>query len=130
MGDTEIGAALSLDRERPRFYDGKDANEMTQIVVNHNNAIWLTAGVRRNKKSSGVALPNPPSPHGLQRALWIVTLLAASRRPAREIQSRALQRVGGSRQDFVLASEAYRRPARCARLLIAKFGIGQTKFAH
>ena len=40
MGDTEVGAALSLDRERPRFYSG---NQTLRICVNHNNAMCLTA---------------------------------------------------------------------------------------
>ena len=37
--DTEIGAALSLDRERPRFYS---PNEIMRMTVNHNNAMCLT----------------------------------------------------------------------------------------
>ena len=47
MGDTEVGAALSLDRERPRFYSG---NQTLRICVNHNNAMCLTAKCGAIKK--------------------------------------------------------------------------------
>jgi hypothetical protein len=55
--------------------------------------------------------------------------VAASRRRAREIQSRALQRSAGSHRDFAPASEAHRRPSRRARLLTVKRGIEQTNRA-
>jgi hypothetical protein len=43
-GDGGLGRGRTLvGRERPRFYDGKDANEMIQTAVNHKKATWLTA---------------------------------------------------------------------------------------
>ena len=43
MGDADIGAALSFGESGPDVMMEKDANEMTQMPVNHNNATWLTA---------------------------------------------------------------------------------------